>query len=138
LPEETDGREKLVGIIGEEINLVLGIGEKQIYFGFGDGALYKLKAAIDSSKSQADTVVAPMRMSIAATPVAKLVGELADDFSVQMFSSAIATKLEEAGEDDHITTVGETIPNGIRYRITMQKGILKILGMFPAMAAGGM
>ncbi len=138
LPHEFDDREKLVGIIGEELNLVLGVGPKQIYLGVGGDALEKLKAAIADSKAQADSNVAPLRMSIAATPVAKLVGDLAEDFGVEIAASAIASALENAGSDDHITVVGNAIPNGVRYRITLQKGILKILGMIPDMALGGM
>ena len=138
LPDDIDNRQKLVGIIGEEVNLVLGVGPKQIYFGAGADALDKLKAAIDNSKSQADADVAPVRMSLAATPIVKLVADLAEDFTVKIIASSIAAELENAGDDDHIIVVGDIIPNGVRYRITFQKGILKILGMAPAMAGGGM
>ena len=138
LPDDIDNRQKLVGIIGEEVNLVLGVGPKQIYFGAGADPLEKLKAAIDNSKSLAGTDVSPARMSLAVTPIVKLVGELADDFTVKMTAAAIASTLENAGGDDHIIIVGDAIPNGFGYRITLQKGILKILGMAPQMAGGGM
>ena len=136
LPEEMENREQIVAIIGEEVKLVLGVGGKQLYLGVGDGAIDKLKAAIDKSKSEAGKEVLPVRMSLAATPVAKLVGDLAEDFTVKIAASSIASALENAGSDDHVTLVGDAIPNGARYRITFQKGILKILGMVPAMAGG--
>ena len=134
LPEEMENREQLVGIIGEEVKLVLGVGDKQLYLGFGDGALDKLKAAIDKSKAEAGKEVSPVRMSLSATPIVKLVGDLAEDFTVKIMAASIGSALENAGSDDHITLVGDAIPNGVRYRITFQKGILKILGMIPAMA----
>jgi hypothetical protein len=136
LSEEMESREQLVGIIGEEVKLVLGVGGKQIYLGVGDGALDKLKAAIDQSKSEAGKEVSPVRMSLSVTSIAKLVGELAEDFTAKMVASSISAALESAGDDDHITVVGDAIPNGVRYRLTFQKGILKVLGMAPRMAGG--
>ncbi|MEA1952029.1 MAG: hypothetical protein U9N87_11630 [Planctomycetota bacterium] len=138
LPAEIENRDKIVGIIGEELTLTLGVGDKQVYLGIGADALEKLKAAIDSSKAQAGADVPPMRMSIAAKPIAKLVGDLAENFPVMIAASAIASALEDAGSDDHITIVSEGIENGARSRITMQKGILKVLGTLPSMAGGGM
>ena len=122
--ESIENRERLVGIIGEEVGLVLGVGPKQVYLGVGTDALDKLKQAITRSKAEADSEVTPLRMSIAATPVAKLVGDLAEDFTVKIAASSIASALETAGSDDHVTMVSEAIPNGVRYHLTLQKGIL--------------
>lgn len=139
LPEEMENREQVTALIGEKVELVVGVGAKQLYLGVGEGSLDTLKAAIDKSKAEAGKEVLPMRMSLSVSPVAKLVGEMADDFMVKMTASSIGAALETAAGDDHVTIIGEPIPNGARYRITLQKGILKILGMIPAMAgAGGM
>ncbi len=136
LPEEMDNREQITALIGEKVELIVGVGEKQLYLAAGDGALDKLKAAIDKSKADAEQEISPMRMSLSVAPIAKLAGELAEDFTAKMVASSIGSALETAGGDDRVTITGESIPNGVRYRITLQKGILKILGMIPAMAGG--
>ena len=136
LPEEMENRDKLVALIGEELKVALAAGDKQIFVGVGDGAVDKIKTAIDKSKQGADKEVPPVRISLSATPVAKLVGDLAEDFTVKIAASSIASALESADGEDHVTLVGESVPNGIRYRLTLQKGILKILGMIPMMAGG--
>ena len=128
---ENNNREKIVELIGEKLDLVLGVGQNQVYLGAGPLALDKLKAAIDDSKSKVGEEVAPLRMSLAATPICKFTGDVSENIMVKIMASSLASVLESSGDDDHITITVKPLPNGVGCRIELQKGILKVLGTLP-------
>ncbi len=110
-------------VFGEQIELIVGIGPKAAYFGFGEGCLGGLRGAIRNSAAATDTS-APMQMSVALGPIMRFASNFEDNPMV----AALATALEANQGRDNILIVGEAIPNGAHYRFEVQDGVLKAIG----------
>ena len=62
----------MVELIGETLEVVVGIGKDSLYVAAGRDAMNKLKQAIESSAAEATTPVPPMQFSLSgALPLAK-------------------------------------------------------------------
>ena len=125
--EEADARE----LLGDELEVVVGIGEKSIYFAFGEDSLSTLKDAIDKSKAEAGKLVPPMELSISLGKIMKFASTRVDDPN----AIALSQELEGAAGSDHIKIVGRAIPNGISYRIEAEPGVLRAFGQTYAKVA---
>ena len=132
-PDDTN-REKAVKLFGERLDVVLGTSDKSFYLSVGRDAAAKLKAAIDLSKAEAGKEVPPSRISLALTPVARFVAEMADDPQAKQMAGMLANVLQQAGSDDHITITGRSIPNGVSQRLEIEQGVIKAIGTVSKMA----
>lgn len=119
VPDDEDARD----VFGEQIDLIVGIGPKAAYVGFGEGCLGGLRGAIRKSAA-ATTTSAPMHMSVALGPIMRFAANFEDNPMV----AAVATALEANQGRDNILIVGKAIPNGAQYRFEIQDGVLKALG----------
>jgi hypothetical protein len=119
VPDDEDARD----VFGDQIDLVVGMGPKAAYFGFGEGCLGGLRGAIRSSAAATGTI-APMQMSLALAPIMRFAANFEDNPMV----AAMATALEASQGRDNILIVGKAIPNGAEYRFEVQDGVLKALG----------
>ncbi|MBN2023962.1 MAG: hypothetical protein JW809_14355 [Pirellulales bacterium] len=134
IPAEMDNREKIVQCVGETLNVVIGTDAKSVYMGIGPEALAKLKAAIDQSKSLADKEVPPMRMTVAALPVAQFIATMADEPKVKQAAQTVAMTLAQVGNTSGATVTSMPVENGARTRLEIDKGILGVLGQMAGMA----
>jgi hypothetical protein len=131
---DDENREKAVKLFGERLDVVLGTSDKSFYLSVGRDAAAKLKAAIDLSKAEAGKEVPPSRISLALTPVARFVAEMADDPQAKQMATKLAAVLQQGGSDDHITITGRSIPNGVRQRLEIEQGVIKAIGAMVQMA----
>ena len=124
LPEGADLPPMLAG---DTLTAAVGFGDQQVFLAFGPGSIDKLKAAIDQSKSAAGQSVAPMRLSVSATGIGRIVEGLggAEDPDVP---PEILSALTNAGQNGHLTFVSEAVPNGVRTRLELEAGMLKVIG----------
>lgn len=116
-------------VFGGNLDVVVGIGAKAAYLGFGEDCLAGLQRAIRSSASSSGTAP-PMRMNIALAPIL----EFASNFEDNPMVSALADTLKDNRGRDNVVITSTAIPNGARYRIEVQEGVLKSIG--EATAAG--
>jgi hypothetical protein len=134
----SDGQDKIVNLIGKNIEVVVGTSSDTVYVAAGRGAMDKLKAVIDKLKANAGKEALPMRVSLAVTPLVRFLGEVADDDSVQFKVGMITGLLEKAGSDDHIIVTVAPIKNGVRGRLQVEEGIIKVLGILSNVSTQGM
>ena len=73
IPENAKDREKVVQLIGENLDIVIGVDEENAYVAVGRDATAALKKAIEASSEIGSKAVSPVEISIAARPVAGLV-----------------------------------------------------------------
>ncbi len=132
---EMDDRERIVQMVGEKLDIVVGVGPKAVYVAAGRDAATKLKAAIDQSKTLAGTKIPPMELRVAITPLVRFAAAATDDKLVQRQASMLALFLQSAGADNHLTLATEPIANGVRYRLDIEMGLLKAFGAMSQMAA---
>lgn len=120
VPDDDDARE----ILGENMKLAIGIGKAEVYLGIGEDCVRRLQTAIDRSSSQASS--APFQMLIALGPIMQFMANVNDNPMV----TAMAAELQKAGEgDDHILTTGKPIENGAMYRLQINEGVIRALGI---------
>jgi len=130
-----DAREKLGPLVGETFDLVVGIGDNRLYLATGRDAAKTLKQVIDNSKSDDGKSLPPVQFSVAAGPIARFVAAVADEDEKQP-AEMVAKLLEGSEGKDHVKLAAVPIPNGVQVRLTVEEGILKILGVIPMMAGG--
>jgi len=114
---------------GENLEVVVGIGDDTLYFAAGKDAVKTLKKVMDDSKAQAGKQVEPLLISVAATPIARFVAEVAEG-GAAFRATGLAMQLEQSEGKDHLKiTAGPTTGgNGIRVRVEIEEGLLKLLG----------
>jgi len=128
--------EVLSQLVGETLDVVIGIGDGAIYLAAGRDAMSTLKQAIDASKAQAGAPAVPMRLSVAATPIAKFVAGISDG-EAQGMATMMVQILEASGNKDHLTLTSTSIPRGTKVRVEMEEGLMKLLGTLPMMMMQG-
>ncbi|NLE36712.1 MAG: hypothetical protein GX621_01660 [Pirellulaceae bacterium] len=133
-----DERETVVELIGETVEAVVGTSEDAVYVAIGRDAMAKLKAAISGSKSSAGENVLPSRMSLAVTPLVRFIGKVVPNEEAKFQMEMVAGMLEQAGSENHVLMTVEPVANGMRQRIEIEQGILKMLGTMSKMATQGM
>jgi hypothetical protein len=120
-------------LVGDTVDVFIGIGEESVYVAAGRDALQTLKTAIDKSKEPKK--VAPMQLKLAVTPLVKFAGSIAEDSQVQNVANILGQILEGTPGKDHIVVTSTVVPNGGKMRIELEQGILKVLGALPMLAA---
>ena len=124
LPEDADLPPMLAG---DTLTGAVGFSDQNVFLAFGPQSIDKLKAAIDQSKGAAGQSVPPMRLSVSATGVGQMIEGLGADEEADV-PPEVLSALGDAGENDHIIFVSEAIPNGMRTRLELEAGILKVIG----------
>ncbi len=114
--------EELQRVMGENINVVLGVSKENAYVAIGQKGDEWLRKSIDASTS--DLSVSPFEVQVALGPIAKYVASMMDDDETV---AAIAAALEETQNDDLIA-VFKTIEKGGTYRLEIQEGVLTAIG----------
>lgn len=123
-------------LVGPSLDVVVGIGAENAYLAAGRNALDTLKQAIDQSKAQAGQTVLPVRLTLSATPIAKFAALVARDEQVKGIATMVGHMLEQAGEKDHLTMTSTPIPRGVKVRVELEEGLLKVIGSAPMMMGG--
>jgi hypothetical protein len=137
LPPDVPNREKVVELVGENLEAVIGTSPTGAYIAIGRDAVAKLKAALDASKSATGDVL-PTRGALAVVPLAQFIAAVADDDNVKQQATMVAGILESAGSEGHVLLTVEAIANGVRERVEIEQGLLKALsGMSAKMVPGG-
>ena len=119
--------EDLVALLGERIEVVLGIGADRLYLGVGGHALAALKEAITKSKAAAGEEVPPLRISAAGTPVAAYAAATLEGPD-KLKALKIADLLKKSPAQDHATLTFTPVPQGAIARLEIEEGLLKALG----------
>ena len=125
----------LSALVGDKLDVVVGIGPQSVYFAAGRDAAQTLKGAIDQSKAEAGKSVPPMQLALAATPIAKFVGQVGPD-EAKVQAGMLAAMLQDAGGKDRITITSTAVPNGIKVRLEVEEGLLKLIGSLPTLMMG--
>jgi hypothetical protein len=127
--DEAEARE----ILGEKLDVVLGVGPQSIFVTAGKGGEALLKKVIDQSAASAGKPVPPAQINVALLPILK--------FSASMDPSnpilpALVASLEKSGNDRLIMT-SQGSANGSHMRIEIQEGIIRMGGEAARQVQGG-
>jgi hypothetical protein len=118
----------LVQLVGDSLDLVVGIADDRVLAAIGRDAADTLKKAIDQSKTGADKEMPPMQIALVATPIAKFLAEFGDDEQVKATAQMLTGLLDKADGKDRITLTAKPISMGVAVRLEVEEGLLKALG----------
>jgi hypothetical protein len=111
-------------LFGENLDVAVGFGEESVYVAFGPGGFDAASAIIDGSKSRQGENVPPGQFIVALAPILKFASAVKDDPVTTMLASV----LEKAKGQDHISMKAEAIERGVRYRLEIEQGVLQLIG----------
>jgi len=132
IPEEQDAPRKL---LGEQADIAIGIGPESVYLALGRDNLEAVNKAIDASAADPEKSVPPFELAISLAPVMEMAASHADDPKQKAILEKVADMLKnEAQGRDHIRIVGHVVPNGLRYRMEAEEGVLRGIGKTTAEA----
>ena len=126
VPEEEDEART---ILGESVALYYGSSEDTVYFCVGTSPVDLLNKALDN---QGPSKLPAMQLNIYLAPIMRFVANMENDET----AGQMAEILEDSGKD-RITMNASMIKNGEHVRISMQDGVLKLIGV-AASQFGGM
>jgi hypothetical protein len=134
VPDEPEARD----LLGEKLDVVMGIGPQAVYLAAGKGGESLLKKVIDQSTANASKPVPPMQFNVALLPILKFSASM--DANNQMLPALIST-LEKSGTDknrnDKLIITSQTVARGSMMRIEIQEGVLKLVGAAVRQFTGG-
>lgn len=122
------GEEDARKIIGEKLEMAVGVGADSAYISVGRNCVGNLQQII--SKQAKNQKATPFEMTVAMTPIMEFVSSIEQDNP--LIGSAVDA-LKEA-KKDHVKLAVQPIENGFRYRIEVEEGILQAVGAWMTLA----
>ncbi|MEN6406371.1 MAG: hypothetical protein ABFC77_07865 [Thermoguttaceae bacterium] len=121
--------QELATLVGDNLEVVVGIADDRAMMAAGHNAVQQLKKAIDRCKAASETKeVPPMRLTVSVLSVAKLLSEIGETPETKAYAGMIATFLASAGPQDHLTLTTLPASNSVHVRLEAEQGLLKALG----------
>lgn len=132
VPEDADNRDVAVRMLGQSLEIVVGIGEQSVYVSVGRDAMRTLKEAIERSAAERETAGPPVEVSLALSDVAKLVAEFGKGPGKQRARAALHALESATGGSDRIRLTIEPSQRGVKLRLQADEGALWMLRPPPA------
>lgn len=126
---------KVSRLLGDKVNVAIGIGPNAVYVAVGKDYLEAVNQAIDASKADPNKSVPPFEVAASLGPIMAMAAANAETADQRQLAQTIADMLQgEAQGRDHVRMVGQFIPNGQRYRVEAEEGVLRAMGKAAATA----
>jgi len=118
VPEDEEEAKK---ILGDSLEMAVGVGETSTYIGFGKNCVENLKQIV-AAQPKAKKVL-PFDMTVSLTPIMEFAGSVEDN-------PMIGTVTDALKEDDMDHVRIQVIPkqNGFTYRLELEEGIMRAIG----------
>jgi hypothetical protein len=124
------GEDDARAVFGDKVEIAVGVGPDAAYLSVGPDAVDNLKKLADRDNTKS---VRPMAMRFSVGQLIKFGANFNDDPQFQDLLPVI----EQMGDNDHVEVVVEAIPNGARYKLGLEDGILKLIGVAAQKAMAG-
>lgn len=127
LPPEMPDREKAARLVGETLEIVVGVGRESVYVSAGRDAVKTLREAIERS-ADAAAKVAPMKLSVALRPLFSFAAEVGSGRDREN-AARMAEALEKMSGKDRLTLVAEPVERGVQLRFAAEADVLRLIGV---------
>jgi hypothetical protein len=134
VPPDAKNRDKVVQLVGETLQVVVGFGEQSVYLAAGRDAIQTLKKAIEQSAAAGQHPTPPMEVSLALGQLAEFLAE-AGQGGQQQRAATLAAALKDAAGKDHVKLVAVPIERGVKLRLELEPGVLKMIESRPKQPA---
>ncbi len=115
-------------MLGKELNVAVGIGSDTVYIAVGHDNIEAVNKAIDASAAEKGKKVPPFEFALSLGPIMEVAADAAKGPEKQKFQAVADLLKSQAQGRDHIRAVGQIVPNGLRYRIEAEEGVLRAIG----------
>jgi hypothetical protein len=129
----TEELEQLKPFVGEELTVVVGVGEKQVFVAAGADAVEILKKAIDKSQTASEKEVLPAQMILSYVKIGKFVAGVIPDEDAKTKIEQFVQMLEQSGGKDHLIINAQAVENGLKIHLELEEGFMKVLGSLSQM-----
>jgi hypothetical protein len=127
IPGDADNRDAVVQMIGENLDIVIGVGKETAYLAAGRDALPALKKAIEASARGGAKPVQPLGISLAVKPVVSTTAEVGkpEDRPKAAWANE---ELKKLPGKDHVSLSVQPISNGVQVHLEVEQGLVRLLG----------
>ena len=116
-------------LFGDKLDIAVGIGEQSAYVALGRDCIDAVKQVIDRSKAEPNKAVAPAEMTFSLGQIFSTIAAV-DSAGEEPVVHMIADMLKNEGTGrDHVRFVVQPVAKGLRYRIEIEEGVLKAIGL---------
>ncbi|MGO8752254.1 MAG: hypothetical protein ACLQNE_40465 [Thermoguttaceae bacterium] len=133
LPLPEDLKEILGKLFGKQFEAIVGIGDKSAYLAAGRNPARMLKSVMDANKKESGKVIPPFQLSVDALSIAKFTAAVATEEDAKRRAEILVKALAPSPAKSHLTVTSLAIPNGVKIRLEVQEGILRLLGSIPTL-----
>jgi len=119
-----DQQKEASDVLGDPLEVVLGVGEKSVYLAFGKESTDLLKQILDKSAEDAGGKFAPGEVNVSLTPILEFAASLDDNPGVQ----TALESLKAADGKDNITLTVMPAKRGVTLRFAVEEGVISAAG----------
>ena len=127
IPADAKDREKVVQMIGERLDIVIGVGRENAYLAAGRDAGATLTKAIDASARAGAKAVPPLEVSLAVKPLAGAMSTVGKPHE-QSWAGIVDSQLKKTPGKDHIVLAVRPISNGVQIHLEVEQGLVRLFG----------
>jgi len=129
--------ESAVPFFGDTLEVVMGISNDKLLVAVGRDAAKTLKDVLSQSKANLDKEMLPVQISISIGQIVKFAASVAEEDDAKAQAAMLANALEKSEGKDHVTFTTKPITNGVRARLEVEEGLLKLIGSMGQMVTPG-
>ena len=123
-------------MFGDNLDVAVGLGPESVYVAVGKDNIAAVSKAIDASAADRSKTVPPFAGSVSLGQIITVAADAKEEGQEKATLQAIAEELNGSAKgQDHVSITGSVIPNGLRYRLEAQEGVLKAVGVAAKMKA---
>jgi hypothetical protein len=127
---------RLIELMGQPIEITIGVGADRMYLAAGRNAIPALKEVIERSATQSPNIVEPLHVTLALAPLAEFYSS-AGDPAFRAVADRVLAELAKNPGSDHVKLGVEPIARGFRGRLEVESGILKTFARMVVLALVG-
>jgi len=124
---DNSDQQNLLQLVGESLDVVIGIGKQDAFVAVGRNAEATLKKAIAASTKAGSKSVSPLEVSLAVKPVTAFVAAVGKP--EERASAAMAdSELKKTPGKNHIGLSVRPISNGVQMHLEVEQGLVRLFG----------
>jgi hypothetical protein len=120
-------------ILGEKLDIIIGIGPKSVIVSGGRNAEGLLKSVLDKSAQEKEKAIPPFQLAVGLLPILRFSQSIDDNPIVKRMIASL-----EQGGSDHINITSQVTPRSSTTRIEIQEGIIRAGGEAAKSAGAGL
>lgn len=124
LPPDVENRQQVVKLVGENLEVVVAVGDDSAYLALGRNAMAELKKVVEQSQAERGKPVQPFQLSVALVPLSKFLSGIGGP-DMQQNWIRIHGQIKGLAGKDALRLTASPIQHGIQVRLEAEEGVLK-------------